>query len=718
MQIKLNKVAKANIFCEEYANLTTNNVIEFDRNRFAIIYGPNGTGKTSLAKVFDQEPGAEYSVSIDSVQFTEKDAKFAHVISDQNDRNVIQGNTQDFILGDNVKREYELKRKIDSGFKALFDTKLIPGLKSKFGISTKQSQFDGLFTDKSLLKYISDLANTRSKGRAIDRKELLNHLKTLRAIAINEYEETKFKFFVADYKEKDSAIRVFVAQIFNLDSEEKQLLRLDENDEALRVLEKFHYLNSCVICDHEIDREQLLQSKQKQKIEINSNLNEKAKKIIDGIIKKLPTDDPFGIAESLKKSLRQGDANIINEIKNEIAKYSAAYPGLVSNYFVDSLLETSLLVDTEEYANLTKENPEFGSEDIIFIEKFLNDCLDRKISLSRDADNNLLLLLGSSEFLNCDRKELSLSNGEQNFLSLAFELLKAQKVQNDIIILDDPISSFDSIYKNKITYAILKLLSNKRSIILTHNTDLIKLLEHQQKKCFRLYFLNNTSNEENGLIGIEENEIDILLYIPKFLTLLRGDIKLEIRNELTFLIAVTPFLRGCSQIFSNFQDEKDLLTDVMHGYQTKKVNLTQIYNKIIGPGIIENEHVVSALDITNLPCDNLEAISPDKYPLLHKTLSHTFTYLYLRLNTEKVLASKYSVNTNKYDMLTNIITEAFKGESRESIHNRVFFLSRKTLLNEFNHFEMDMNIFQPAIDITNQALKKEKEVIMQRLSEL
>jgi len=44
------------------------------------------------------------------------------------------------------------------------------------------------------------------------------------------------------------------------------------------------------------------------------------------------------------------------------------------------------------------------------------------------------------------------------------------------------------------------------------------------------------------------------------------------------------------------------------------------------------------------------------------------------------------------------------------------FLSKKTLLNEFNHFEIDMNIFQPAIDIANATLRKEKEDILNMLS--
>ena len=47
---------------------------------------------------------------------------------------------------------------------------------------------------------------------------------------------------------------------------------------------------------------------------------------------------------------------------------------------------------------------------------------------------------------------------------------------------------------------------------------------------------------------------------------------------------------------------------------------------------------------------------------------------------------------------------------------KVFFLSRKTLINEFNHFEGNMNIFQPAIDISDSSLKKEKEDIVNALN--
>ena len=38
--------------------------------------------------------------------------------------------------------------------------------------------------------------------------------------------------------------------------------------------------------------------------------------------------------------------------------------------------------------------------------------------------------------------------------------------------------------------------------------------------------------------------------------------------------------------------------------------------------------------------------------------------------------------------------------------------SKKTLINEFNHFEGNLSIFQPAIDITEKSLGAEKTDIL------
>ena len=75
--------------------------------------------------------------------------------------------------------------------------------------------------------------------------------------------------------------------------------------------------------------------------------------------------------------------------------------------------------------------------------------------------------------------------------------------------------------------------------------------------------------------------------------------------------------------------------------------------------------------------------------------------------------------------MTDIIQKAFRPaagvtqkQKDEARNNRVFFTSRKTLLNEFNHFEGNMNIFQPAIDITEAALQKEVADIESKLIQL
>ena len=76
-------------------------------------------------------------------------------------------------------------------------------------------------------------------------------------------------------------------------------------------------------------------------------------------------------------------------------------------------------------------------------------------------------------------------------------------------------------------------------------------------------------------------------------------------------------------------------------------------------------------------------------------------------------------------LLTDIIRRAFTSpvgatqeEKDELRNNRVFFTSRKTLLNEFNHFEGNMNIFQPAIDIEPLSLQREVTAIDEKLAEL
>lgn len=80
---------------------------------------------------------------------------------------------------------------------------------------------------------------------------------------------------------------------------------------------------------------------------------------------------------------------------------------------------------------------------------------------------------------------------------------------------------------------------------------------------------------------------------------------------------------------------------------------------------------------------------------------------------------KRTVDTSKNMQLGQIISAAFPDDSNiEDIRARIKLTSKKALINEFNHFEGDLCIFQPAIDITDQALCNEIEDLIMFIKEL
>lgn len=562
--MKIISLKKENILVPEFENLNENNIIEFSESGIAIVYGPNGTGKTTFLQILSQENNCQFEIEHEGLKYNDnsEDSIF-HSIKDQNGRNIIEGEIQDFILGDNIRREYEIKKQIEDGFEALYNSQLIPALKKDFGIAKKKSNLHAKVENQKIVEYSSDLANNRSKGKIIGREEFLHFIQNLKLIKIDEYDEEKLNFLV-----QDSLLTVsIIEKVLNLENNHIKknpgIRKIEESSVAIEILETFDYLDDCIVCDRDINRLKLLEKKKRKQESIIEKIDETTRDLIENLINQIPEQDPFDFSRKLKDSIIHGNFKIITDLKKEIFVYYKIYNEEINNFFT-GCLDDSILPDIySEYSKLKKEKQIFTHEDALYIEKFVNESIDRPIELKRDENGNLRLLLGDQEFLHKDRQHLGLSNGEQNFISLAFELLKAQKVDKKIIILDDPISSFDSIYKNKISYAIIKFLSAKHQIILTHSMELVRLLEHQKNNCYNLYIMNNTSGEVNGFVKIEKNEQEFLLYLSKFLDYLRGTINGDILNKELFLISLIPFMRGYAQIIGNVEI-KNQLTTVMH----------------------------------------------------------------------------------------------------------------------------------------------------------
>lgn len=712
------KIIKEEIFDDCFKNLNDDNEVEFSRNGISVIYAPNGTGKSSLAHVLGRGKGTEYEVVWKDQVLTNKDSSdYFHIINDQNSRNIIEGSTEDFILGDDIRREYFLKGEIESGFKNLFGG-LAATLKNEFGIDKKGAPVLDYIDGDKVKEYVSDLANNKSKGSNIERRGFIDRVSGFVEQEIPEYSESELYFVVQDLNSKGSVINEIYKILHENTVVSPALVTVEKSNDAIEILEKYSDLRECVVCDSEIEPELLRDKKIENRQAFIDEIDASTRIIFDEMEARSSKDDPLGIRRHVMESSVSGSLAPIGDLIEKIQHCFSVISKKINNLF-SSCLDNSYLVDQFiEYEALTKEKPELTEEDVLFIREFVNDCIEKDIYLERDMEGNLKLLLGGETFLDKERSKLGLSNGEQNFISIAFELLKAQKSDADIVVLDDPISSFDSIFKNKIIYAISKFLEHKNQLILTHSLDLVKLLEHQKKNSFNLYILNNVSGDMNGFLAVSSHEKELMLYLNCLVDFFRGEVRNYIKDEWGFLVSLVPFMRTFSRIV-NKPGVTESMTSIMHGYNgSAATELSSSYKELFGGEFLGDNYEVSVDGILSADVSAIEVIDANTFPVLNRALVHVLNYLWLRLKVERELVLKYGINTKQHDQLSSIIIQAFKGQDSQSIKNRVFLLSRKTLLNDFNHFEQDLSVFQPALDITDNSLKKEKEDIESFLSKL
>ncbi len=719
--IKFNLIENGEIFTRDFTSFVKNNVIDFPSTKEIVaIYGPNGTGKTSFIKVLAGAKGTKLEFEMDGVTYTSGSTVF-HVINDQNNRNIIAGETKDFFLGDNIKKEFELQKYLAEGREKSIG-EIISKLKSNHGISAASSPLLSLITNAGIVEIVKDIVNSKSKGARFTTEVIINRFASLPFvnITLNDEQQAKLTFLKSDYASKDSVIQ----QIEQLGSKtlhsNPHVHEIEENTEAIGILNRFHK-DQCIVCDTtDIDWQALLTAKKDNLAKVVQALDKDIKPLIERIISLVPATDPFNIKVMLLDAISSGEKTNIDALILDFKNIKGIFERLVINELSAVFVNSDLPAKMKEYQELIDEKPEITEEDMLYIEEIISNSMNKKLLLERDEKKNLRITLSNNEFLGKPRDELPLSTGEQNFLSLTFEFLKAKNSVYPIVVIDDPISSFDSIYKNKVVYAIVKMLHHKKRIILTHNTDLLRLLDSQYKKCYKLYLMNNTDGEENGFIPLNSKEQEMLISLEKLIATFRGSIFDCIRDMNIFLISMVPFMRGYANI-TNKETLSEKLTQLMHGYKDVKVDIAKAYIELFGnkDSIIPDTYEVSVTDILSKTVDGVNILDNSKYPLLDKTLRHSFTYLFLRLLVEKKLVEKFKIDTDQNKQLGQIINAAYPDENDiAQIRNRIRLTSKKTLINEFNHFEGNLSIFQPAIDITDHALGKEKTDIVTFVSSL
>ncbi len=745
MKLIFSSLKNGEIFEPEFQNLTPDlGTIEFKHRSapggIAVIYAPNGTGKSSFSKLLETENATDdrfFEARDDAGLVIGPENKAFHVIHDQVDRNVIPGTEKDYLVGNQIRREYELRDRINSAFDKAFDS-LVGNYKREYKL-TKVGDY--LLTQMETLDnqqhaaafpFLRSIINAKLHGKDIDRDKFISYIRNKdNAPVLAELDVEKRMWIIDNCAGRTNLVQSIIDINPTLIIADKDTVLIERHDDAINILKKYGFLDTCVVCDNpEFHSSELLERKQSDRKNIYEKLDEKTRKILDTVVmdEGLVSSDPFGIKRAVTDLISSGHASGFLQLQNDLKLYVSAIEDEVTDMMIRCFDGTSLFQDYDEFSDLVSRNPELDSEELLFIEEIINENIGKDITIERGDDGNYKLRLGGKDLLNAERETMELSSGEQNFISLAFELLFARHSNKEYIILDDPISSFDSVYKNKIAFCIIKFLEGKKQIVLTHNTDLIRLLEVQLNNSFNLYILNNVENGRNGFIPINPQEKALLINLHELIKLFqnkcnteRGDSLLvpSIKDRKQFLMSMIPFMRGYVHISLDLDDDYGSLSDIMHGYSSGSVNVSAIYKKLFGYDF-DSEEIVSVDDVLNIDCQAIEVLDEEKFPLLADALKQTLIYYHLRMKVEKELVELFSIPTREMDTLNKIIQKAFprnRDTDEQNRNLRVFFTSRKTLLNEFNHFEGNMNIFQPAIDITQAALQKEIADIENKLLE-
>lgn len=743
MKLVFSSIKYSTIFEPEFQSLTpSNGTIEFKHMNtaggIAVVYGPNGSGKSSLANVLSAEASSDQIsfAAVDDFNTTiTPESNVFHIIPDQINRNIIRGKETDYLIGQQIRREYELRDRINAAFETAYN-----GLRSKYKSDYKVSKVDDYLLTQigSLLQapyptafgFVRTIVNKQAHYTDININNFVTFIRDENNRPVpNGLDEEKKKWVIAGCSSRSSIIKRIIDLDYRTIVANTETVQIERHDDAIGILKKYHALDTCIVCDnHNFNGDDLLTRKTENRKRIYDGLDQRTKELLDKVVRdsSLIASDPFDIKRIVSGFIAGGEETELHQLQIDLIAYVRA----IGNEMIDALFHcfegTQLFQDYDEYTGLVATQPQLDSEELLFIEDVINESIGKDITIERDPDSkNYKLKLGEKDLLNTERSAMELSSGEQNFISLAFELLMARHSNKEYIILDDPISSFDSVYKNKIAFCIIKFLEDKKQLVLTHNTDLIRLLDVQLNNCFNLYILNNVENGQNGFIPVSKKEKKLLVNLHELVKLFQNKDNLlvpAILNQRYFLMAMVPFMRGYAHISLDPDDDFGVLSDIMHGYGNGSVDVTPIYKKLFGYDFGGTE-VISVADILNIDCSTLDILDTVQFPLLAETLKQSLVYYHLRMKVEKELVDAFGISTHDMDTLNQIIRRAFNCRNTDPNFERkrdfrVFFTSRKTLLNEFNHFEGNMNIFQPAIDINPIALRKEIEGIEEKLNDV
>lgn len=626
---------------------------DISKDNVIMIYAPNGTMKTSLARTF---LNIEDNYRIEDVILNSRKSSYSITI----DGNDIQS-----------KQVYVYKSKdtliTQGGLSNLTDDNIIP-------LITSQEQYtrflELLKPSEKLLKTINEKFESFLRDKRIRfSEETLDVYKKEGVLDIPEsicalYEESFINnAIIPDSIYYDDLFDKHGTSIKYIKNNVDLLLGKKEYWGKAKVVSKGRWNRICEI----VDRSQYIRSNIR-------NIESVRKGFLCHFVKK-----EWSLFEKYVDSYNCNKDNLI-EIINEINKESPLWKVVISTF-----------------------NRRF---DVPYKIKLINKSEvalkhDSFIQLGYDYDDGVEKgnYYDEDQFLNF------ISAGEKRAYYLLLNLFGIEKRkanhEESLLVFDDVVESFD--YRNKYAFveylADLKRDKNFVILILTHNFDFLRTV-HSRLQVSNVYIAERNSNR------------DICLYNASYLS----DIieKRLIRGIKTpkCLISLIPFARNIVEYTKGYKSEEyEMLTSYLHIKEnTGELTLGGLYSTISSCIYIENalsnynNHSGEQNYLETLEMEAVKACSSNDIISLEDKLILSMAS---RLFSEKYMIEKlkdkgidYSTNKNQtFELFDNYRMNYPNNSKTIEMLNRVIMMTSENI--HLNNF-----MFEPIIDISSMHLKK------------
>lgn len=633
---KLNILSNNDLREIEYLNFSKQMEISLN-DKSKVIFGYNGIGKTSIYKKIMEKHSNDYA-------FLDYEKINNYHIDDK----------KNFEIGCNIRQITELEQKNNE-------------IDEKINVSNTLKEY-GLTNATKVKKFGEKLKNIK-KNKAI---------------------ESKLNISDTTIKDFDDVIGINNKQWFinKYDVLKGHNIQIDFNTYLnYNFYNAYKYLDNCIepnkyecpVCEEKskINIKEIIENKKKEYSEYKEinifegfifnnkyNNNEQITKII-GFINQINEED---VTDLIICDFNIENKNRINKLIEQKNKNTAEINELMK---MKKKYYTMLKSEKDEIINFLSNKFNINNNDV----EFDDGKYSIRISLPRNAE--------------------TYSNGEFDLLTFFIGMWEFQLGDKKLLIIDDPISSYDIINQYITIFRIAEVANEEKKILIfTHNIELINAIISQNPNGFEYQYIERYDNK---LLVLQ----DIFKEKTKPLSIRNLDLD-DRKKESNYLYAII-----------NRNDKYSFEKNTEYQNYNKLFHYDEPYQMNVGGEELSNDELAEYIENyngTTFKCYN---------DFLENSLTKIIYIMSLRVWIEKKI---YKVFENNKDVLKELDKKQFYKKISIIFNNEDYkkqitseykqltkkkLMQKKTMLNQNDHFDSQILPFYYALNISIDDLKNE-----------